>query len=532
MKKGSTFNQSNININYPIQYWQGNTNSKNQLDYFSGRALLDYQLTSNKSIGFQYIGNYEIPDTKDTTINRIYSGNLLSSFIKTNGINRKKIANNSLNIHFNQLIDTLGKKLSIDLDIFNYIDNQARNYSTTIFDSIYNQKSNKFYENASKQKINNYSARIDFIHPSKIGNFTYGLKLFYTNTDNKYNFYNVVNNLNVNDTNQSNTFIYSENTQAIYGDYFKEISNKIQLKLGLRIENTIIKANSVTYHSSFSYNYTKLFPILLFNYQLKEKHNINLSYSRRIDRPNFWELNPFRWYINQYSYAVGNPLLRPSFTNNIDLNYDFNEKIITTLSATIIENGYGQVPEIDQSTHQQIYTRLNYYKSTALGISFMFIYDKFNWFRSMNQSTIYYIDSKITQNSLNIFPINGLNGNISSSNSFFLNKKKTISSELNLNYTPQMKNILQTIKPLFSFDLGFRYKINRFQITFYVNDLFKTNALRYKMITNNIDQNYYQYASSRFIRFSIKYTFGNKNIYKTVNENVNEEIKNRTNKKL
>ena len=531
-KKGSELNQTNSNINYPTQNWMGSTNSKNQLDYISGRLSFDYQLKDNKSIGFQYIGNYEIPNVKDTTINRIFKGENYYSFIKTNGASNKTIANNSINIHYNQLIDTLGRKFTVDFDVFNYFDNQVRNYSTAIYDSVYTQKSNKFYENSSKQKIYNYSTRIDFIHPSKIGYFTYGLKAFYTNSDNNYNFYNIVSDLKINDTNQSNSFIYFENTQSIYGDLFKEISSKVQVKFGLRIENTIVSATSITYNTDYSYKYLKLFPTLFLNFQPKEKHTFNFTYDRRINRPSFWELNPFRWYINQYSYAVGNPYLKPSFTNNFELNYDFKEKFIANISASITDNGFGQVPIIDQNTNQQIYTRLNYYKSMTFGASIMFIYDKFDWFRSMNQAVVYYIDSKITQNTLNIIPFNGFNGNISSSNSFYLNKKKTISSEVNFNYTPQMRNILQTIKPLSSFDLGIRCKINRYQLAFYVNDLFKNSALRYSMITSGIEQNYYQYSSSRFIRLSFKYTFGNKNIHTVESENVNEEIKNRTNKRL
>src|SRR5690606_23630378 len=100
------------------------------------------------------------------------------------------------------------------------------------------------------------------------------------------------------DPSVSNRFEYEENTTALYLSGTKVFNNRWSAKAGLRYEHTSLKGYSPTLSLTNSSTYGKLFPTVYLSYKPHQSHSFNLAYARRLDRPGFNDLNPFRYYSN------------------------------------------------------------------------------------------------------------------------------------------------------------------------------------------------------------------------------------------
>ncbi|RZJ19870.1 MAG: TonB-dependent receptor, partial [Acinetobacter sp.] len=112
--------------------------------------------------------------------------------------------------------------------------------------------------------------------------------------------------------------------QYLNNNYAKEWK-KWQLQLGVRAEYTHSNGNSVTSNKVVDRNYLSLFPTVFVQQTLNKNNSINYSFSRRVDRPNYQQLNPFVFYMDPYALDEGNPYLKPQFTYNFEIGYSYKE---------------------------------------------------------------------------------------------------------------------------------------------------------------------------------------------------------------
>jgi len=510
LKTGNEATVLKSSIFYPNEEWFGRSESKNKKDFFSNRVFIGYRWNENTSLGIQYIGNFNKPDVNDVDNTNIFSdGSSLKSFFISKGDNKVYNNNNSLNIHFIKKLDTIGKKVSVDLDYFDYKENQNRFFSSKHFLANNSLISITTSNNVSQQNIDNFSVKIDFEHPTKWANLSYGSKLFFTNSN------NVIDNIGLNDANkfsQGDAFDYIENTQSLYLDLHKVLSKKWSIKTGLRVENTNTKGFSKTLNETNNNNYTKYFPSFYLLHTINDNNVISLNYGRRIKRPSYWELNPFRWELNSNSYTIGNPFLQPSFSNNLEITHSYKQKLFSTLFSTITNGDFSQIPIIDNDTQKVVYQRLNYFDSYVYGLAETYIFNKFSWLQSYFQFTLYFTDININKN-VEITPFKGVTSNFSSNSSITLNKKKSLNGEINASYNFSKKAFIYEFEPTFSIDLGLKYSLGKeIQASFSVNDIFKTSVSDVTIYSNNIKQTYNAYYDNRYFKISLKYSFGNDQI--------------------
>src|SRR5699024_5908841 len=118
---------------------------------------------------------------------------------------------------------------------------------------------------------------------------------------------------------QDSHFNYDEQIYSAYFSASKNIDEKWAVKLGLRAEYTLSKGNSLTLNQITKRDYLELFPTAYISFNFNTSNSFVLSYGRRIDRPMYSYLDPFREYFNIYSYREGNPFLRPAYNNNLEL---------------------------------------------------------------------------------------------------------------------------------------------------------------------------------------------------------------------
>ena len=185
-------------------------------------------------------------------------------------------------------------------------------------------------------------------------NLSYGVKATFTKAKSDVLFFDTVSGSPVLDPNQSNEFDYSEDILAGYISGNTNLNDKLKMKFGLRLEDTKTKGVNAKINEVTVKNYTKLFPSLYFSYAKNGNNNFGFAYGRRINRPNFRNLNPFRFYINDNSYSVGNPFLQPTFSDNIELSHLYKKNLNTSLSLNVTTDGFGTVFNTDNINQDQI----------------------------------------------------------------------------------------------------------------------------------------------------------------------------------
>ncbi len=519
-------------IIYSNQTWNNEFKRRTYANTLSGRFVFDYKITNKWSIGTQYLGSLNKPQTNQNDNSIINNNNTqkTDSLIISKSFDHKKIKSNSINLYSLVKIDSLGKTISFDADYFNYDNNINRNFNTqnTLSNNSPTINGYKSAENFGIQKINIYSGKVDLVNPLKWAKLTYGGKIYFSKTDYNNNYFDTKTGTPIFQTNQSNNFIYNENTQALYLSGNKKLSDKWEIQIGLRLENTQIKGNSITLNEVNTNNYLQFFPTTYIQYTASENNSFSLNYGKRLSRPRFNELNPFKVYYNPYSYTQGNPSLIPAYSNNIELQHSYKDMLVTKISFSNTTNGIGNPPFFDESTKVQYSLDLNYYTNNYYSLSENYIFSKYQWWESENQVNIYYETTHITKD-INLKDAKGFGAYFSTNNNFILNKNKTLKGEINFWYqAPQYEDIYKK-QSASGFDLGIQYSMlnNKLQLAVIAQDIFRGDIDRAKTSSNNILYSYSDYNDRRFFRTSLTYKFGSQKINLKQRKLSNEEEKNR-----
>ena len=510
-------------IYYPLGLWNEENKRRDFQNSVNGRIGADYKISEKFSVGMQYLGSFSKPRIAENSLTTIYNqtNSQIDSYINTLSENLGKNNNHSLNLNSTVVFDTIGKKMNINLDYFKF-----KNDDNRIFNTINLLSAN----NTSLQDIQNYSAKIDFEHPLKWINLSYGGKLSFIKTQNNVNYFDTTLGTPIFDPTQSNEFNYDENTQAIYLNGTKKLNEKWETQLGFRLENTQTEGVSKTLNQKNTNSYAKLFPTFYLTYTPNEKNSFSINYNKRINRPSYNRLNPFRWYSNPFSYTEGNPFLQPSFSNNLELNYTFNDNWSNSIYYSHTDNGFEQITIVDNTDNIQKTIAQNFFKTTIIGISESYTYNKLKWL-----STTFSFDWNYSK-SESLIPItnqnlNGSNAYFSISNDFNLNKNKTLLFNFSYWYNFKGTSDLDKNNAYSQLDASLKYFAfdKKLQISFNANDILSTNRPIYTSFTNNIQIDYKNYYDVRLFRLSLVYKFGNKNINVEKKEVGNQEEKERTN---
>jgi iron complex outermembrane receptor protein len=495
----------------------------------SGKVALDYDFSEKTTIGFQFLKDKSNPDfDSDIRINKYNSQNELDSYIINKSFLDRKSGNQTYNLHLITKLDSLNRKLSFDVDYFDYNskfdrDFIANNYSSdgTFIDV------NQSGRNLSNQGIDNLSFKADMEHPLKALNLSYGAKVSFTKSNSDVVFFNTITGTPEVDTNQTNQFKYTENNQAVYISADKKINEKWSFQAGLRLENTQTNGFSKNLDQETINNYLKLFPTFYASYNKNENNSFSLNYGRRIRRPSFSLLNPFRVYISSNSYSEGNPFLKPSFSDNFEFSHSYKKILRSSVFLNTITDGYGVIFTANPETLTQVVSRENYFKGINYGVGETYSGNFADWWQSEN--SLYFLGSKIKfTKDINATPANSLEVDFSTNNTFSLSKATKL--QIDFIYTTPYKSGLYETGYTSSLNIGFKQDLlnKTMQIAFLVNDIFNTSYLKDDVsIVNGVKQVYSQNESNRFARLSVVYNFGNKKIDVNQHDFGNEEEKNR-----
>lgn len=336
------------------------------------KAGMDFYLSEKTTMGFVASGFISPEDFKGRNTSYLKDRNsVVDSIVYATSHNTNRWKNASLNMNFRHRFDTTGRELTADVDVVTYSANNHQNFINSSFNPNWTKKNQADLLGILPTDINIYSAKADYVQNLKRGvKFEAGWKSSYVNTDNVAGYYNLVNAGWVPDYRKTNSFKYTENINAVYLNFNKQLK-KIGLQTGLRYENTNYQGkqmgNPEKQDSSFRRSYDNLFPTVYISYAAGKKSKFGLNIGRRIDRPAYQDLNPFLFFIDNYTYNAGNPYLRPQFSNNVELSHTFKNFLTTTANYGITNNFFMET--FEQSGYATIVRRGNIGKRNSAGIS-------------------------------------------------------------------------------------------------------------------------------------------------------------------
>jgi outer membrane receptor protein involved in Fe transport len=348
------------------------TNMENESKFYSAKVGLDYSATKKTTFGIVLNGFYNPSTWQSNTNTFIYDPNeVLTNQTTAYSRNDEKWKNFSGNLNFRTLLDSAGQELTADLD---YIQYRSTSHQPLI---------SSYYDNAGHllripdtlmgdlpQDITIYSGKMDYTLPLKNGaKFEAGLKSSYVKTDNNASYDSLRSGQTYHDFNRSNHFVYEENINAAYVNFSKPFNKKWSGQLGLRVENTNAKGNQLTTGVDFKRNYTQLFPTAYLQYTASEKNQFVLNYGRRINRPDYQDLNPFIHFLDRYTFEQGNPNLKPQFSHNIELTHTFKGFLNSTLNYTSTTDIIQQVLEQNEITSETYIKKANIASLHQVGFS-------------------------------------------------------------------------------------------------------------------------------------------------------------------
>ncbi len=511
-QKGKSIYTNNIEYKYPTEQWKNRIVNTTFSKNINPLINISYKITSKTKIGAQYISSFSKPRIDENSVFNIYADQtlFLNNRIVSYGNTNKNDNNHSLNLNSITQIDTLGRKMSIDIDYFTYNSEKQNSFNSEINDYLLMKYNEAYTENVNKQDITNFSSRIDFEMPYKWASLSYGAKVSSTNTNNnvRTSFYeNIGGNLS---SNQTNVFDYNENVQALYFSSNKKINSKWEANAGLRFEFTQTKGFSQTINETNKTNYSKLFPTFYLSYKPSDKNTYNINISRRIQRPSYSELNPARWYFNPNSYEVGNPFLQPSFSTNIELSHSYIDLFVTKTSYSKITNGYGQIVVHNVANDFQMFIRQNYYD-----LSYYDFQENINFSAFKNCSTnisldVSYNESKTYSEYLSP-RYSGWSGFFSITNAIILNKPKTLTADITYIYNTASKWSESTTSAYSNTSISLKYLLlnKKMQLALYANDIFNTETNTFTATTGSIKGSFRQFYDSPFVRLAFSYKLGN-----------------------
>ncbi|MEP7277162.1 MAG: TonB-dependent receptor [Bacteroidota bacterium] len=214
---------------------------------------------------------------------------------------------------------------------------------------------------------NQFTFQADYVYPKgENTKFETGVRSYRNKFTSYYNAFSVDNNGLETKLPLSNNYDYTENINAIYGTYSRKYGN-FSYQLGLRAEYAKFTGALVDSAFKFGYEYPAkikniwdaLFPSLFLTQKINDNDQVQVNFSRRVRRPDFWQLNPFIDISDPVNLRQGNPQLRPEFVNSFEINYSKTYSSGNLLAVLYLHNNPADIIEYSDTISASQYAHLS-----------------------------------------------------------------------------------------------------------------------------------------------------------------------------
>ena len=487
------------------------------------RTGIDWFISPKQTVGFLFNRTYTNRDGDiDAKADIMQIGTLkVESIEEAESEFKNKYNSQMYNINYRISIAE-DEELTVDADYGHVYSNNWQNMQISYLNTDGNVlRLPAEFQYRGPRSIDILSLKADYMKSfSEITRMEAGLKTGQTITDNEILYENLNDGRWEVDYNQSNNFKYTEQVSAVYAT-FSHRFGKFSAMAGLRAEYTSIKGESPTMDTTFSRSYIDWFPSTFLQYQIKDGQSLNLSYSRKINRPGFGLLNPFRTYIDPFTFFSGNPDLKPSYNNTVSLRYSING-YSANLSYSFLNDIFEQDYEQDDETRTMNVTTNNLGKRQGLTLS-GYIPIKFaKWYNmQIYAQGMWNMDD--TRHSGERFRNDYLTAYTSLQNVF------TITSTLRANIQMIWNKLgwqgIMLFDDIYSMNaqLEKTFFDKRLSVSISCNDLFSSTVYRAKVDFANMNQKTKQDNHYRQIILTARYSFGSQQIRGARNRSVGIE---------
>ncbi|MEP7144572.1 MAG: outer membrane beta-barrel family protein, partial [Ferruginibacter sp.] len=454
---------------------------------------------------------FTTPSHQDGNNTSYLKGNtgVIDSIVTAASTEKSAWKNGAVNLNFRHQYDSTGRELTADLDYLTYNSHKDQNFTNTSYEPDWSEKNYDKLLGELPSVINIYSGKIDYTHPLKSGlKIETGLKTSFVETDNTAGYFKIIGNIKTPDYDKTNQFIYKENINAAYLNMSKEVK-KWGLQAGLRVENTNYNGrqfgNPQRQDSAFKKSYTGLFPTMFVSYNLNPKNQFGFSYGRRINRPDYEDLNPFLFFIDKYTYGAGNPFLKPSYAHTFELSHTYNQFLTTTINYANTKDLFSET--FEQKGYATVVKQGNFGSANSASVSVSAQIPIEKWW----SATVY------TEGNYNNYKglLNGDNINIKAGN-FLVNVtnqfkfKKGWSAELSGFYRTSGIEGQILIKPMGQLNAGIQKQVlkNKGTLKLNVRDILYTMTANGEINFQRTEATFRQQRDSRVVTLSFGYRFG------------------------
>ncbi len=484
--------------------------SYNKNNSFLYKVGMDYYINDKNTISF-YTNQSRYDGKSNVVTNNLYpAGTFDDIFQKSNYDSNNR--NSTYNLAYKHMFNEDGHNLDVEVNL-----NDSKSDSEGYFDTKIENADNYFYKDYTDDKSTLTTVNVDYVNPlNENTKLELGGEARVNRSKNHADSGNPMT-----PAEQANMdYNYDTDIYSLYATFGQKF-NKFSYQLGTRLES--YKVNSkINGETGFKDDYLTLYPSVYLGYNLSEKDMFQLSYSRRVDRPGIWQTRPIREFSTPTVTSIGNPKLKPQFTNSVELNYTrmlekgsitagvYYRRINDEINRVIYDDVENENPNAMIMTHD------NFSSNNAYGFELSANLKLTSWwdvqpaidFSSIQQkglisvlnagkNELEFMSREITANAFNA----RLNNNFKATNSLRFN--------LFGFYRGAVDGITFNSKEMYKIDAGARYALldNKLSISLRFNDIF--NTMKYSF------DGEYPYPSrgefrweSRSVYLGINYVFG------------------------
>ncbi len=506
-----------INDLYRTYSFSDYIRTSDRTNHFANRALganglFKYKFNSKFSAGA--IVNFSMTRLTSNILDETID-NGVSSFSRNQSPARP---NNALTLTAfgDWTLDGRGKTLSLTYNFFNRHTHSFSDVTTGLDE---NERSRLTNDGANKYRI--HSVKMDAALPFSAFRMDAGAAFIGIDNSTDLHINNLIEGKWVNNPLQSNSFTYDERTAAVYVSAEKNFSDNFFSKLGLRYEYTDVKGvqHIDNMHHNKSYGY--LFPSLHLSWKKPNAGRFSISYSIGITRPNFGDLNPFRYYTTVSDYFSGNPDLDPSISHNAEINYSFNG-FYTVLYNSYNHNAIGNITRFNPDGSQYTIPK-NCLNTNKTGLYASYNSYLFSWWNLDLGGEIFYSIAKSKIPDFKEADDHGWSGKLELNTSWMLNRQKTLILNFRFSHFFPWKDrmIHHSSISLIGCDIRYALLNNRLNIALAVNDPFGWNIAKSKAYYKDYVVNTRNDIHSHAVTFRVSWSFGGKkvnNVYRDSKE--------------
>jgi predicted secreted protein len=500
------------------------TNSRNIFNF--GKLGIDYAINNRNTLtlnGMVMGGAFRTIDDQDfhildKTANEITNGTQVN-------LQNAAFQNYYGQLMYKKTFPKVGKEFTTDLSYNHTIsDNNYLFTQSTMIPPTFDSSYTSYQKNKGNSLADQFTYQLDYVNPiSETRKFEAGVKSYYKHSSSINTASNAVNSQDfyTKDTNVSNSYYIDDMVNAAYVNYSDKLPFwGIAYQSGLRFEQSYYYGNNTAKHQDFYYNYPSgidnilksIFPGVYFSKKFKNNSELQLNFSRKIQRPNFFQLMPVKMFADKFNYRIGNPALKPEFRNIAELNYNK-----TFTKGSYLGSGYFRyeeqpitdvaIPSPDDP-RVLINTTINGKNSIKYGMEHTFKYTFFSKLDvTLNVNAFYiYLRGVVVPTEPEV-----------TSKGYAYNAKATVSYKLPKNFTIQLNGSYESPKilllghsnPIYGMDFSVNKMIGlKWIFNATLSDVFNTRAMGTHYQTPYYIQDLSRRRENRYVRFTVTYLFG------------------------